>query len=285
MFCLDVFVFGQLVFLCIITKIRGNNASKRWKMKGLWEKSEVLDLFSQVEEFKNKNKTLREAFVAHAKKYNRQPNSVRNYYYHEVDELGKNQGRVKSLGIDLEKHQKSSISYFSRKEEVMLMQEISKLVEEGVSVRKACFILSKGDVSKMLRYQNKYRNFIGKGKKTLVVIDKNNDQNLLSSNIIEFRKKPKVLSEDEVQSLFMGLVRLVKRNSEKEGEEKYKAEIGKANNLLRKALSRISNQEREIEKLKEEYGKLKKEKERLQEKEKLLCCEKAERLAMSNIRD
>ena len=50
-------------------------------MKGVWNNSEVASLFKVIEEKKEKGASLRRAFEEHAKKYNRKPNSVRNYYY------------------------------------------------------------------------------------------------------------------------------------------------------------------------------------------------------------
>lgn len=248
-------------------------------MKGIWDNSEVRALFDEVEECKNKNKTLREAFLAHAEKFNRKPNSVRNYYYHEVDELGKDEVRLKSLGINLEKHKKTTISYFSQDEENMLMKEISRLASEGVSVRKACLMLSKGDVGQMLRFQNKYRNFLAKQKVGGSCEEKNSvKMPAQSSNVITFKKTPKTLSDSDVQSLFMGLVRLVKKNAAIEGEEKYKQELVNANNLLRRAMTQISSQERELERLKADYSKIKNENLKLTESVLKNKCNKASAL-------
>ena len=255
-------------------------------MKGIWDNSEVQALFMEVENYKNKNKTLRDAFISHAQKYNRQPNSVRNYYYHEVDMLGKDQGRLKKLGINLEMHKKNAIIYFSQEEETSLMEKISDFVRQGVSVRKACFTLSNGDAGQMLRYQNKYRNFLSKKKS--VECDKVQEKPKSSlkpysdNNIITFKKTQKSLSDAEVQALFMGLVRLVKKNAIIEGEEKFKTELNTANHLLRKALTQISSQERELEKLKEEYLKLKNENSKLSENIIKSRCERAENYNFSD---
>lgn len=248
-------------------------------MKGIWDNSEVQALFNEVEDCKNKNKTLREAFLSHAQKYNRQPNSVRNYYYHEVDSLGKDATRLKKLGINLAMHKKNSIIYFSQEEENRLMEEISNMVAKGVSVRKACFTLSGGDVGQMLRYQNKYRNYLAKQKQ-----DNTNSFAPKTSwtpnydNIVPFKKTQKSLSEADVQSLFLGLVRLVKKNALIEKEEKYQTEINNANNLLRQALAQLNYQEREFEKLKSEYLQLKTENQRLTENLIQNKCEKASNL-------
>ena len=131
---------------------------------GIWSNQEVKDLFKAVEEIKGSSQPLRKAFIMHAEKYSRMPNSVRNYYYHEIDNLTNDKTRLKKLAIDLSKHKKNNINYFSEEEEQSLMNKIDMLVKQGSSVRKACLTLSNGDVGQMLRFQNKYRNFLSKQK-------------------------------------------------------------------------------------------------------------------------
>lgn len=236
--------------------------------KGIWKNQEVKDLFSTVENYKNDNKALKEAFVCHAKKYGRKPNSVRNYYYHEIDNLASDSPRLKKLGIDLEKHQKSEIAYFSEAEEKALMERIDRMVKDGVSVRKACLALSNGDVSKMLRYQNKYRNFLAKQKPKY----ENKD------NIIKFASKKSGITDGELQALFMGLVRLVKRNAQEEYDSKLTAQLDKANASLRKALVEMSGKEKELKDLKNNFLKIKEENLALKQELISLRCDKANKL-------
>ncbi|MBP3344810.1 MAG: hypothetical protein J6K97_01225 [Clostridia bacterium] len=241
-------------------------------MTGIWENEEVKKLFLAVEKCKQQNRPIREAFGFHAEKFARKPNSVRNYYYHEIDALKKDVKRRNMLGIDLSKHEKTNIVYFSKAEEGSLMQEIEKMTKNGVSVRKACLSLASGDVSLMLRYQNKYRNFIA--KQNLEKKEKVSG----GEKIIAFKKPAKSLSDSEVQSLFMGLVRLVKKNASLEGEEKYKQKLQKANDQLRKALADLHNQSMEIDRLKEKYQLLKSQNNALAENVLRLRCDKAESL-------
>lgn len=243
-------------------------------MKGIWENNEVKELFSVVEDYKEKNKSLREAFALHAEKYGRKPNSVRNYYYHEVDNLKADGKRLRNLGINLDKHNKTSIIYFSQEEEEKLMQDIDKMVKSGVSVRKACYNLSGGDVGQMLRYQNKYRNFLA--KTTLIKQEKSEFD---KSNVITFKKtQPKTLTDGEVQSLFMGLVRLVKKTAIEESEERYRKIISEANENLRKAIFALHNKERDYDKLKEEFKRVKTENSSLVDSVLKLRCDKANKL-------
>ena len=181
-------------------------------MQGIWDGKEVKKLFQTVEKCKEKNLPIKEAFVSHARAFARKPNSVRNYYYHEVDNLSKDSTRCQKLGINLSLHGKTDITYFSDKEEGFVISEIERMRKEGMSVRKACLTLANGDASLMLRYQNKYRN------QTLKV----KDEKVADDKVIAFKKPNRALSDSEVQSLFMGLVRLVKKNALFDGEEKYR---------------------------------------------------------------
>ena len=81
---------------------------------GLWDNQEVKDLFSEIEKTKQNGLPLRKAFIMHAQKYSRQPNSVRNYYYHEIDNLERDDQRLKKLGIDLSKHKRTRYNIFLR---------------------------------------------------------------------------------------------------------------------------------------------------------------------------
>lgn len=239
--------------------------------KGIWKNQEVKELFLEVENVKANNKPLKDAFINHAKKYNRKPNSVRNYYYHEIDNLSKDSKRLEKLKIDLSKHEKSLIIYFSKEEENDLMKKIDDMVSGGMSVRKACYTLSKGDVGQMLRYQNKYRNFLSKTNSA-------NENNLDGEKIIKFTKKRTTLTDNEIQSLFMGLVRLVKRNAIEEISDKVKVDFENANQELRKAIIELHNKEKEYKDLKNEFLKIKEENAKLISNMIKLKCDKATKL-------
>lgn len=229
--------------------------------KGIWADTEVKDLFQYVEEVRKNNSPLKQAFVLHARKYGRAPNSVRNYYYHEIDKLAGDKNRASRLKIDLSHHSKSEVNYFSQEEELLLMNQIDQMVKAGYSVRKACLTLSNGDVDKMLRFQNKYRNYLAK--------------NSNKSNIIKFSKKKKeILTESDINSLFMGLVRLVKRTAVEELSDKMKEERESSNYLLRKALVDLNKKEKEIKDLKSQFLQLKQENVKLNESIMKLRCEK-----------
>lgn len=233
-----------------------------------WDDKEVVDLFKEVERIKDENKSLKEAFSAHATKYKRRPNSVRNYYYHEVDDLLKNKVRLKKLGIDMSKHKKQEVKFFSEKEGEKIVEAIDKLVKEGNSVRQACLKLSGGNVALMLRYQNKYRN--NAAKKTEAAPK--------PINILEYRNKQKSLSDFDINSLFNGLVKLVKKMAYEEACVNLRKERDSISFLLKKSLIDLNKREKEIAVLKEEYNQLFAQNKVLSEKLSNLKLEKAKAL-------
>lgn len=210
----------------------------------IWNDEEVKSLFALVEENKKDGSPLRLVFSLHAKNFKRQPNSVRNYYYKEVENLQKDAQRCKRLGIDIKKHSKNHFVPFSDSEKGKLVQDIDRLVLDGMSVRTACQKLSGGDLTLMTRLQNKYQNLKKRTRK---------------DNIIVFKQKQKALSESDINSLFMGLVKLIKKTAMDELMEKTKLEKESSAFLLKKAFVDLSRKDKQISELKEEFCNLKKE--------------------------
>ena len=213
-----------------------------------WNDNEVKSLFSTVEKCKEENNSLVFAFSEHAKKFNRKPNSVRNYYYHEVDNLTNDSKRCKSLEINLEKHDKSHFVCFDKIQENDLFAEIDKMTAQGMSVRSACLKLSDGDLALMTRFQNKYQNM----KRKLIQNKK------IENNIIPF-KKQRTLTDSDINSLFLGLVKLIKKTAQDELLEQGKNPI----ELLK---NEIAIKNREFESIKNQLENLKKENTKLREK-------------------
>ena len=203
----------------------------------IWENEEVKELFFEVEQCKKQQKALKNAFIVHAKKFNRKPNSVRNYYYHEIDNLSNDSARANILGVDLKEHQKTHFDAFEKESEEELFEKIEELVKGGKSVRCACLTLSGGDLNLMTRYQNKYQNMKRKIQR--------------KDNIIPFRKSTHMLSDADINSLFMGLVRLIKRSALEE--------VNSKNPVLEKAFLDLSKKDRELSILKSEFENLKKQ--------------------------
>ena len=211
----------------------------------IWNDEEVKSLFLEVENTKKVGKPLREAFVKHAEKFKRKANSVRNYYYHEVDNLEKDSKRMQRLEIDINKHTKNKLVPFTKEQEDKFMKEIELLRNSGESVRSACFKLSGGDMTLMTRLQNKYQNL----KKEV------------PNNIVKFKQK--ALTDSDINSLFSGLVKLIKRNAVELAEERVREEKHNSAYLLREAYSELAKKDKEIFRVKEDLKRLKLENEKL----------------------
>ena len=228
-----------------------------------WNDQEVKSLFAEVEDCKRQNKALKNAFVNHAKKFHRQPNSVRNYYYHEVDNLLQDAKRSKTLGIDIQKHSKSHFSGFDKEAEEKLFEDVDNMTRQGLSVRSACMKLSGGNLTEMTRLQNKYQNMKRK----------------LNANgkIILFRKR-KVLTESDINSLLMGLVRLIKKNAIEDFVERSKLEKQSSNFLLKKAFVDLQRKDKQIAELRADFEQLKTENQKLVGQIELFSASKQARL-------
>ena len=238
------------------------------EMKGVWKDEEVKALFGAVERSKSAGKKICLAFQEHAEKYSRKANSVRNYYYNEIERLKSDTERLNNLNIDLTLHNKMVKKYFSNYEKNEIIQKIKDLVNSGCSVRKACFLLSNGDVSTMLRYQNKFR---------AVELPKNN-------NILPFKKKTMKITDSDLQGLFMGLVRLIKKSAEEEISMKINQQIDREEEIERNLIAKLGQRERELAFLKDDNERLKKENANLKKQIMRKFCFEATKLNVENVK-
>lgn len=252
------------------------------KILSRWKDEEVKALFNMVEKYKIENKSLLHAFSEYAKLYGRKKNSVRNYYYQELNNLAKDNERCKSLDINIEKHKTNTINAFSELETRKIIKEILRLKCLGNSVRKACLTLAEGNVELMVRYQNKYRsvlksnaNLIGKLLEEL----KRDGLNVAepkpaTSNIIQFKRpQQKSLDDKDINALFLGLIKLVKKTATENVEKKLSSELDFSNSTLRKTLVKLSNTTQELNEAKLEKNRLLSENNKLKEENKNLKSE------------
>ena len=219
-----------------------------------WTDEEVVRLFRFIEDGKKQNNNLSGMFCLYAKLTNRKPNSVRNYYYAELNELENNKERREKLGIDISLHQKVEQKEFTEDETENLVLEILRLTSKGISVRKACMQLAGGDIDKMVRLQNKFRSVVVKNKPlydkclSTLKIEKPNVKLQKPNNVVSFVNPKNLLSESDINSLFMGLVRLVQKQTE---ERVIRENIGltNANDILKRMIIKINEKEKEIKTL------------------------------------
>lgn len=232
-----------------------------------WKDEEVKNLFSFVESEKNKNKKMTAIFKEFASISGRKPNSIRNYYYLELQNAEKSSLRLKNLGIDINNHIVKKNNKFSDNETQKLIEEITRLKSLGYSVRSACHKLAGGDLNKMVRLQNKYRVLCSKDKNTesRAKMELSKKGFITDNNIITMPTLNKGLSDSDINSLFMGLVKLVKKSALENANRNLIKDVEFANDSLRKALVKLSQKESQIKEIRKEFKILSQENQNLKE--------------------
>lgn len=255
------------------------------KIYSRWKDEEVKELFDFIENGRKNNVPLIKLFSQYAHLTGRKPNSVRNYYYIELEALQEDESRTKKLGIDLSIHKKNDQKEFSDDETRELVMKILQMTSKGISVRKACLTLANGDITQMVRFQNKFRTVVVKQKELFdECLSKlqTKDTKYVSKrpdNVIAFRNNKTSLTDSDINSLFLGLVKLVKKQATEQATKNQEIEITRANNMLRKTLVSLRQKEDEIKSLQKNFKLLSKENEKLSEEIKMLRGKNAELLS------
>lgn len=200
-----------------------------------WSINEVAELVDAINSKKETN--LLPIFGNFASHHKRNIYSVRNFYYRLIREAKCNN----SVREILTKYdiKLGYTSHFCEREETALLKSI--LLDNGKSVRATCFMLAGGDKTMAIRYQNKYRNTLKNKpdfvKKLTAEITASGQKSRLNLGgkiltIPSQKTDRNYLSEKEIQSLFLGLVRLVKRSAEQELEDKQNYQLKLDNSRL-----------------------------------------------------
>lgn len=230
-------------------------------MKAKWKDDEIKQLYTLVETNNQKNKSMLDSFKEFGKLTNRKTLSVRNFYYAFTKILKIDTSLQKKLNIDISKHYIQTFEHFDDVTQSETIAKIQNLKDQGYSTRSACLKLSNGDIKTMLRLQNKFRNVDTKSK-THINSKANQFEN--SIEVIRFPKKQRdaknfqgKLSDDDIKSLFLGLVKLVKENATSDSQEKAKKFLEQTEAEKRRKIVEIEQKQFEIERLKETIADLK----------------------------
>jgi len=231
-----------------------------------WGKAEVYDLFKLVENFKTKNKPLLKAFESFAIISNRKTNSIRNFYYFQLKEFEVNKILAKEYNINLDLHKKNEQKFFTEQEVELSMGKIATLLDKGFSVRRACCEVASGDLKLMIRLQNKYRSQL-KVKNAAK-----------SNNVLFMPNKKSGLTDDEINSLFLRLVKIVKKSARDNLDANLIFQVQSANSQLRKSIKDLADKDREVKILRKKFELLSNEKFKLKEEIKCLRSQNVEML-------
>ncbi|MDD4815676.1 MAG: hypothetical protein PHQ62_00870 [Clostridia bacterium] len=231
-----------------------------------WGKTQIYDLFKLVENFRTTNKPLLKAFESFALISNRKPNSIRNFYYYQLKIFEKNKNLAKDFNINLDLHKKNEQKFFTAQEVKLSMGKINELLSKGYSVRRACQEVAGGSLQLMIRLQNKYRSEL----KQKTTAKKN--------NVLFMPNKKSGLTDDEINSLFLGLVKIVKKSARDNLDANLIFQVQSANNELRKSIKNLADKEREVKILRKKFELLSNEKLKLKEEIKCLRSQNVEML-------
>lgn len=235
-------------------------------MKETWNKKEVNALFTGVEKCKAENKGLLLAFEQHAKKYGRKRDSVRNFYYAARSEFSTNPLYAAKYAVDMKAHALSEQRHFSSSDAITLFESIEQQRKKGLSVRKICLKLANNDIREMVRLQNKYRSTLAKK----VILEKPAPSPAsLKNNILTMPQRFK-LGDSEINSLFMGLVKLVKKSAMEEAAAVNRERQKEVQQSLQELSLQFSKTEEEKRRLEERFSLAVQEKEQVLEELKLV---------------
>lgn len=217
-----------------------------------WDCEEIKTLFRFVEIKKQEGLPLVKIFDEYASSTARKPNSVRNYYYKELGNMYADENLAKEYGVNLASHPLTQSQPFTQSEEKQVIAQIDELRNQGYSVRRACLELSGGDVSAMIRLQNKYRS-ITKGKECKEI------NNFDMGQVIKMQPPKPQITDDEIKALFFGLIRIVKKQEQENIKGLYEKEIFDANEKLKQAVDLLATKQKMINSLQNKLSLIKSE--------------------------
>lgn len=212
------------------------------------EKIKKLFLLIQDEIVNNKN-TIIYAIEKASKKLNLTKESTRNYYYKSLKYLRNNLNIAKEIGINLDNFKKKDFEKFNTKNKENLYDTVNKNLKRGISIRQSCLALANNDAKLMLRYQNKFRNM----QKQKVKKEANKMQvETNKSKVINIIKAKQDLNrnitESEINALFMGLLKIVKKTAIESANEDLKQECKEATQNFRQTIVDLNKKEVELKK-------------------------------------
>lgn len=233
---------------------------KNTKIMG-WPQKEIKGMFSFI--LNHPFEATIHSLTLWAKKHNKQPYSVRNYYYKLLKKAKQNEDVNKqlcTLGIDVKKMENLHTQQYT-------MQLLCKVLDYSKkrSVFAACMEMANNDIALAQKFQNKYRNTLSNNPQ---LVDKVLSQ-LRAQGIptrITFADKKilnmpttikQTISDQDLRSLVFGVINLIQKNTETKINNDKNKELQSANNHLQKALIDIRRKNILLQELKDENEKIK----------------------------
>lgn len=203
----------------------------------------IKKMFMIINQERSLNKSLNFALDKVSSELNLKKESAKNFYYKSLKFLEDNKTFAKENNIDFIIFKKNNFEKFDEAEKQNLVDFIDNNLLKGISIRQSCLELAGNDAKLMLRYQNKYRNIKklnskkGKEKMNVINISKAKD------------KLNKKVSDSEINALFMGLVRIVKKAAIDNANLELRTECEIANQNFRQTIIDLNKKEEELKKM------------------------------------
>lgn len=244
-------------------------------MKQKWNNENIKQFFEFVAKDLQNNVPVVKSFEKYAKICGKKALSLRNFYYNQLKIFFNNKNLASEMGINLSLHKVQVFRRFDALQEAELKNKIDCLLKQGYSVRKACAMISDGNIQQMLRLQNKYRSLCKKQNYFANNDVKHNTKKASTSDenckVLQFpgmgaKPKKQHLSDEDINNLFMGLVRIVKENAVQDSGKKVQSFLEQAEMQKRKELVLLRQKQLEIDILKQEVVSLRQKKPKFKRK-------------------
>ena len=231
-----------------------------------WNILDIKSLFNFIN--KNPHEAVINNITTWANKKGKKPFSVRNYFYKLKKEVKQNikvYNLLKLNGVD--------INCLKDEDKQQLKDLLYKILnyKQKKSVFSVCLELSNNNLKVAKKLNNKYRNTLSNNPNLVEEVIKDLQQNGIPTRLNFASKKvvlmpqtnSKVISNQDVQALVLGVVNLIKNNAKQEVLLQSQKDIKTANNNLQKALIDLRRKNMLLEELKAENLKIKEGLEKL----------------------
>ena len=208
-------------------------------------------IFWGIEKATGENKSLNFAIEEVSKSVGLKKESVKSYYYKMLRYLRQNPDYARKLNIDLGNYKNVTFTTFDEEEKRNLVQKIDDNLKLGISVRKTCMMLANNDANKTLRLQNKYRSIKGKDLHEVSVEKKEESFRNIINIASAKRSFNKKITDSEINALFLGLLKIVKKSALENANEELKKECEDASLNFRQTIIELNEKEKELKRIKE----------------------------------
>ena len=212
------------------------------------QKLKTMFLYIQDEIAKNKT-TLIKAIESVADKLKIKKDSSKNYYYKSLKYLRDNKNFAKEIGINLNNFEKKDFEKFNLKAKEDLYFTVNENLKKGISVRQTCMQLSNNNAKLMLRLQNKYRNMVKQKNKEVEKVENLKENNKVISIIKAKQELNKNITDSEINALFMGLIKIVKKAAIENANAELKMECLEATQNFRQTIVDLNQKEMELKRV------------------------------------